>query len=155
MGFILPIHDLGMGRIVGQMLIYLYFSPDESSLGEIGEDLGLSKASVSIAARQLESFGLLRRVWKPGDRKSYYRTSDNITVALQQGILSFLRQNINKFGDELNDVHALLEQTQVDEDAPEVQFARGRVHRARQLHRYFERLVENPLTKLLVRRKVM
>ena len=50
--------DLGMGRIVGQILIYLYLSPAEASLDEIEEQLELSKASVSIAARQLENFGL-------------------------------------------------------------------------------------------------
>ncbi len=42
--------DLGTGRIVGQILIYLYLREDESSLDGIAEDLGLSKASVSIGS---------------------------------------------------------------------------------------------------------
>ncbi|EKD24559.1 MAG: hypothetical protein ACD_80C00207G0001, partial [uncultured bacterium (gcode 4)] len=33
--------DLGTGRIVGQILIYLYLREDESSLDGIAEDLGL------------------------------------------------------------------------------------------------------------------
>ena len=46
--------------------------------GRTSQDLGLSKASVSVAVRQLENLGLLRRTWKKGDRKNYYRTADEI-----------------------------------------------------------------------------
>jgi len=49
--------DLGLGRIVGQILVYLYLRNGDCSLDTIGEDLGLSKASVSVAVRQLESLG--------------------------------------------------------------------------------------------------
>ena len=70
--------ELGMGRIVGQMLVYLYLNDNHCSLDQIGTDLELSKASVSIAARQLEKLGLIKRTWQKGDRKSYYRTANNI-----------------------------------------------------------------------------
>ena len=46
--------DMGTGRIVGQVLVHLYLQENECSLYAIGEDLGLSKAYVSIAVRQLE-----------------------------------------------------------------------------------------------------
>ena len=49
--------DLGLGRIVGQILVYLYLKPSACSLEELENDLGLSKASISIAARQLEQLG--------------------------------------------------------------------------------------------------
>ena len=61
--------ELGMGRMVGQILVYLYLSDGDCSLDQIGEDLELSKASVSIAARQLEKIGLIKRSWQKGDRK--------------------------------------------------------------------------------------
>ena len=70
--------DLGMGRIIGQVLGDIYMTDGDSSLDDIGEGLGLSKAAVSIAARQLEGFGLLQRVWKKGDRKNYYRIVDHL-----------------------------------------------------------------------------
>ena len=84
--------DLGLGRIVGQILVHLYLSPAECPLDDIARDLGLSKAAVSIAARQLESLGLLRRSWKSGDRKTYYRTADDIATALHQGLLILVRR---------------------------------------------------------------
>ena len=58
--------DLGMGRIIGQVLGDLYMTDGDSSLDDTGRRLGLSKAAVSIAARQLESLGLLQRIWKKG-----------------------------------------------------------------------------------------
>ena len=46
--------DLGLGRIIGQVLGDIYMTDGDSSLDAIGHNLGLSKAAVSIAARQLE-----------------------------------------------------------------------------------------------------
>ena len=43
--------DLGMGRIIGQVLGDIYMTEGDSSLDDIGRNLGLSKAAVSIAAR--------------------------------------------------------------------------------------------------------
>jgi DNA-binding transcriptional regulator GbsR (MarR family) len=56
--------DLGLGRIVGQLLVYLYLQPRECSLDVLESELGLSKASVSIAARQLERLGIVQRVFE-------------------------------------------------------------------------------------------
>jgi DNA-binding transcriptional regulator GbsR (MarR family) len=94
--------DLGTGRIVGQILIYLYLQESECSLDGIAEDLGLSKASVSIAVRQLEQFGMARKVWKSGDKRNYYKSAENIAKALQQGLLSLVRQKVHHFGGNWN-----------------------------------------------------
>ena len=145
--------DLGLGRIVGQILVYLYLSPKEASLDMIGDDLGLSKASVSIAARQLESLGLLRRVWKKGDRRSYYRTSDNIATAIQQGLMTLLRQKVLMFGTELEYAQELLENGQSGEQEKNEQFTfyKTRIDRARKLQQRFEKIIENPFVKILTR----
>ncbi len=36
--------DLGLGRIVGQILVYLYLQPAACSLEELEENLGLSQS---------------------------------------------------------------------------------------------------------------
>ena len=63
--------EFGLGRIVGQVLISLYLTDGEASLDDLEQELGLSKAAVSTAARQLESLVYEVRVWKQGDRKRY------------------------------------------------------------------------------------
>jgi len=62
----------GLPRTAGRIFGYLMLSPGESSLDELAEVLGVSKASVSTEARRLEEMGLLERRGRPGDRRDYY-----------------------------------------------------------------------------------
>jgi len=142
--------DLGMGRIVGQMLVCLYLSPEEVSLDDLAAELELSKASASIATRQLESFGLIRRAWKQGDRRSYYRSADNIAHALQQGILSFVRGTILGFGGEMRLALEMLENARRTEGRhDEADFFRHRIDRAVQLQARLEKVLNSPLVRYL------
>jgi len=141
--------ELGLGRIVGQILIYLYLTDGESSLDQIGEDLELSKASISIAARQLENMGLIRRSWKKGDRKNYYRTADNIETALRQGLLVFLFQKFQSLGTELDQNIQLLEKEAAKADSdPEALFVYNRIKRAKSLRDKVVNLFESPFLKI-------
>ena len=146
--------DLGLGRIVGQVLVYLYLQPDECSLDALEQDLGLSKASVSIAARQLEALGLVNRVWVKGERKKYYRSAENIASALQQGLLSRVRQKVQYFGSELDASMELLDGVAAgQDDIQDIEFLQQRVTRARKLQKRLDRLLGNPLVRLLTRTK--
>lgn len=149
--------DLGAGRIVGQVLVYLYLQETEASLDKIGEDLGLSKASVSIAVRQLEQLGLARKVWKSGDKKNYFRSADNIASALQKGVLSFVRQKVQLFGGELDVAFNLLEDISSDSKShgdEELLFLKQRIVRAKKLQKGLDRVLGNPLVKLLTEIKI-
>lgn len=143
-------HDLGLGRIVGQILVHLYLSPAEQSLEVIAKDLGLSKAAISIAARQLENMGLLRRSWKPGDRRTYYRTADDIATALHQGLLILVRNKMELLATELSQAEATLKSVNAD---PDTEFVLGRVRRARKLREKAMAVLENPVIKLLTKVK--
>ena len=138
--------DLGLGRIVGQILTHLYLRDGECSLDEIGRELGLSKAAVSVAARQLETLGLLRRSWKQGDRRNYYRTADDIASALHQGLLILIRNKMGLLATELGRAEAELKQV---ESGSEAAFVLGRVKRAQKLRNAAMKLLESPLVKLL------
>jgi len=140
--------DLGLGRIVGQILVHLYLSPSEQSLEDIARDLGLSKAAISIAARQLESLGLLRRSWKSGDRKTYYKTADDIATALHQGLLMLVRNKMGLLATELKQAEGDLKGL-----GPDAEFVLGRVKRAKKLRDTAMSVLENPVVKLLARVK--
>jgi DNA-binding transcriptional regulator GbsR (MarR family) len=144
--------DLGLGRIVGQILLYLFLQEHECSLDSIGAELGLSKAAVSIAIRQLESLGLVRRVWKKGDRKNYYRSADNIAAALQQGLLAFLRQKMQAAATELDHVNDLLETVSRQPQANgDLKFLYSRVKRAKQLRDRASSVLESPIVKFFMK----
>ncbi len=143
--------DLGFGRIVGQVLVYLYLQPAACSLDVLQEELGLSKASVSVAARQLESLGLVSRVWRKGERKKYYRSAENIASALQQGLLSSVRQKVELFGDELDTSLELLDAAAKQGNTGELDFLQQRVRRASKLQKRLNSVLGNPLIQLLTR----
>lgn len=144
--------DLGLGRIVGQILVYLYLRDGECSLDQIGHDLGLSKAAVSIAARQLENLGLLRRSWKKSDRKTYYRTADDIASALQQGLLAFIGQKIQAVAGELDYANGALEEaSKVSDASRETEFVFSRVKRAKVLRDKVAGLLDNPILKFFIK----
>ena len=138
--------DLGLGRIVGQILMFLYLQEGECSLDQIGEDLGLSKAAVSTAVRHLESLGLLRQAWRKGDRRNYYRTADNIGAALQNGLLAFVRQKVQSIAMEIDSANELLEKEIIAPGASsDAHFIYSRVKRAKHLRDVTAKLLESPL----------
>jgi DNA-binding transcriptional regulator GbsR (MarR family) len=143
--------DLGFGRIVGQVLVYLYLQPTACSLDVLEQDLGLSKASVSVAARQLEALGLVSRVWVKGERKKYYRSAENIGKALQQGLLSSVRQKVELFGGELKSSMGLLDAAAEEVNSRELEFLQQRVHRAGKLQKRLNRVLGSPLLQLLAK----
>ncbi len=140
--------DLGLGRIAGQIVVYIYLSPDEKSLDEIGAQLGLSKASVSIAIRQLERLGMVVRVWKTGDRKNYYQTANNFSKALQKGILEFVNQKVQIVSEEIDSAQALL--SKIDQDSHEDQdfrFLQKRLNRAQYLKDKILSVIDNSIVR--------
>jgi DNA-binding transcriptional regulator GbsR (MarR family) len=142
--------DLGLGRVVGQILVHLYLMQTECSLDDLARDLGLSKAAVSIAARQLESLGLLRHSWKQGDRKTYYRTADDIGTALHQGLLILIRNKMALLASELRAAEAQLKDNGADAEAA---FVLSRVRRAQKLRDTAMAVLENPMVKFLTKVK--
>ena len=143
--------DLGLGRIVGQVLSLVYLTEHERSLDEIGAELGLSKAAVSIAARQLEDLGLLERIWKKGDRKNYYRTVKYFGAALQHGLLDLVRGKIRTIGAELEHAEELMPGAHGGKKDTKLKFLKDRLRRARKLHNRARQILESPILKLLGR----
>jgi len=68
--------SFGLGRVVGQIYAYLYFSQEPKGLGDMQEALHISKGSASMCVRQLEQWGAVSKVWVKGDRKDYYEAND-------------------------------------------------------------------------------
>jgi DNA-binding transcriptional regulator GbsR (MarR family) len=138
--------DFGMGRVLGQVMAFLYLTDGEVSLDGIGAGLALSKAAVSVATRQLENLGLVRRVWKSGDKRRYYRVVDNFAVALQRGILGMMREKL-RAGEE--DLAFAEEKISTVESSDEVEFLKGRLERARNMRDRIDALINNPFVKMI------
>lgn len=138
-------HEFGFNRIAGEVLASLYLTDGAASMDAIEAELGLSKAAVSLAAAQLERMGLIQRVRKPGDRRRYYRSADDIATALRQGILKFARTKMASLDSDLRHADASLAGIEKTNGAA---FLAGRVARLQQLNKRAEQLLNNPFIKL-------
>ena len=85
--------DLGLPRTAGQVLGYLVVAEEEPvALSELAQELGLSKASASLATRLLERYRAIERVHRPGDRQAYYRLAEDAWRRVIEQDLAFTQE---------------------------------------------------------------
>lgn len=74
----------GINRTMGQIHALLMVSPDPMTMDQIIEELGVSRGNVSMNLRSLLEWGVVHKVFIPGDRKEYYASEkDAWKMALQ------------------------------------------------------------------------
>lgn len=142
--------DLGVGRMPGQILVYLYLSDREKSLDQIEADLGMSKAAASGATRQLEGLGFLKRVWHRGDRKVYFRTADNLGEVFREGLVAIVRRKVESIGNELERATEVMNEAGVEMDS-ELRFLSNRVKRAKDLSERANNILNSRILRYLSR----
>ncbi|BBD97971.1 ArsR family transcriptional regulator [Sphingobium amiense] len=62
----------GVNRSVSQVHALLYLSDRPLPADEIVEQLGLARSNVSTALKELQSYGIVRRVHVDGDRRDHF-----------------------------------------------------------------------------------
>ena len=77
----------GFNKIIGQIYGLLYMSREPLSLGEIAEQLEISKGNISLNVRSMEQWGLIHRFNKRGDRRDYYEVETDFWKVVR-GILA-------------------------------------------------------------------
>ncbi|MCA9955025.1 MAG: hypothetical protein KC434_09915 [Anaerolineales bacterium] len=79
--FGLYFEQFGLARTAGRMLGWLLVcDPPHQTMDELVEVLQVSKSSISTTSRLLMYIGLVSKVSFPGERKDYYRISENAWV---------------------------------------------------------------------------
>lgn len=140
--------SFGLSKLFGQIYTYLYLCEEPQSLDEVAEGLGVSKASVSIAARQLESWGAVRCVWRKGDRRDYYEAETDFRRLISNGLLGSLNKKLDSARTQIQRSLALL-----DQDATangEKQFLKKRLAEAEARRARIAKLLNNPLVQKLL-----
>jgi DNA-binding transcriptional regulator GbsR (MarR family) len=69
--------QFGISRIGGRILGLLMLAEDPLSLDDMATTLSVSRASISTNIRLITASGLAELVTKPGDRRDYYRFTDD------------------------------------------------------------------------------
>jgi DNA-binding transcriptional regulator GbsR (MarR family) len=140
-----------MGRVVGQLYIYLYFSSEPRNLADMQAALGCSKGSASTAVRQLEAWGAVKKVWVKGDRKDYYEASDWFGKILKNALLDTVGKKMASYSGLLEDVDEELSRIDPASSNGDGEFIRDRINELRKFQKKTTALWSNPLLKMLLK----
>jgi DNA-binding transcriptional regulator GbsR (MarR family) len=66
------IEHWGFRKVLGRVWTVLFIAAEPLPAAELGERLAMSAGSVSTSLTELQRWGVVRRVWKPGERKEFY-----------------------------------------------------------------------------------
>lgn len=148
-------HSFGLGRLLGRLFALLYLSPEPLSLEEISERLKISKASASIAVRQLASCKAVHKIESEGDRRDFYEAELRFEVILRDGLLPGIRKKFQSAGLQIErTLSASPSLTESEESSELVLSSRQEICRrlkaARGLHQKIDALLSSPLLDHLI-----
>jgi len=140
--------SFGFGRIIGQIYALLYLNPKPMCLDDIAMELGVSKASVSISIRQLQTWSAVKPIWVKGDRRDYYEAETDFNTVIRNGLLAKLRRKLETAGGQIVVAENTLQEALVDvggDEREELETIAERIQQAKQFHSRVTGLLSNPL----------
>lgn len=91
----------GFKALMGRLWAFLYLSPDPLSQAELAERLSVSSGSISMALADLQKWGVVKRTWRPGDRREFYEPETSIwkmvSRVFRERELVYIREAISAF----------------------------------------------------------
>jgi len=117
----------GFSKMTGQIYGLLYLSGEPLSLGQVAEQLDISKGNVSLNVRIMERWGLIRRFNKRGDRRDYYEVETDFWKVIR-GILNERdKKEVDHTLDSVADGLAAIGNLDASEQTEEVAFYKERL----------------------------
>jgi DNA-binding transcriptional regulator GbsR (MarR family) len=91
----------GFKAVMGRLWTILYLAPEPLSAAELGERLQASAGAVSMALADLQKWGVVKKAWRPGERRDYYEPETSIwkmvTRVFRERELAYVRSAIEAF----------------------------------------------------------
>jgi DNA-binding transcriptional regulator GbsR (MarR family) len=97
----------GINRSVARVHALLMATEAPLSLDEIAEKLQISKGNASMSLRELRTFGVVRQIEVPADRRDFYVTEPDVWTMFFRILKERKRR---EFDPALDAIHRLLEQ---------------------------------------------
>ena len=85
----------GVNRSVAQIHALLYLSADPITAEAISESLGLARSNVSTAMRELQGYGIVRRVHVQGDRRNHFVAETDLWDMLMRIVAERKRREVD------------------------------------------------------------
>jgi DNA-binding transcriptional regulator GbsR (MarR family) len=91
----------GFKAIMGRLWAILYLSPEPLSASELCERLQISTGAASMALADLQKWGVVKKAWRPGERRDFYEPEISIwkmvTRVFRERELGYVRTVIESF----------------------------------------------------------
>jgi len=98
----------GFRKSLGRIWAVLYLNEEPLSADEIADHLSLSRGSTSMALQELLRWGVVRKSWKPGERKDFFVAEENVIKMilriLNERELPAIDEAIHGLGEVLDEV---------------------------------------------------
>lgn len=125
------IEHCGFRRALGRLWTALYVSPEALSANDLAERLQMSSGAVSTTVAELRRWGVIKRVWRPGERRELWEAESDLwrvvsnVVREREGLLAATSRG------RLEAALATAEEGADESDAPSVERLRSLVRFAR------------------------
>lgn len=134
----------GFKAVMGRLWSILYLSPEPLSAAELCERLQLSTGAVSMALSDLQKWGVVKKAWRPGERRDFYEPETSIwkmvSRVFRERELARVREAIDAFQTALKQIAHARPRASADEKR-RLKFIESRLNNLLALSRVGETLV--------------
>lgn len=130
----------GFKRPMGRIWTLLYLAPEALGAAEIGEALRMSAGAVSMAMSELVKWGVVKKSWRPGERRDFYEAETSIGRLVQRVLRERELAMVRGFGEALEAAQRALPDDRGMKPAA-LAFKRERLSELRRLARLGETLL--------------
>ena len=123
----------GVNRTVGQIYALLFVASKPLNADDVGEALAFSRSNVSMGLKELQSWGLVKLIHLPNDRREYFQAPEDVWAIFRTLAAERRKREIDPTLSMLRD--ALMEKPSVADDI----HAQARM---RQMHEFIERMTD-------------
>jgi DNA-binding transcriptional regulator GbsR (MarR family) len=125
----------GFSPLVGKIFALLLFAPAPLSLQDMADQLGVTKAAVSVQVRTLEKHAMCHKLPKSSDRRDYYYIANDFSMIVVHSIIHKMQSVLEKIDSTLNQFQQI--QDIDDEDRPAYDASKLRFAEMQALYRLF------------------
>jgi len=143
--------SLGLGRVLGQIYAYLYFSPEARNLADIQATLGISKGSASTGVRQLAQWNAVRQVWVRGDRRDYYEANDWLGQIVRNVLIDTVGKKLSTSTSLLDELKLEFNGASDPSQDGDRKFIEDRIQHLRSFHEKAEKVWNSPIVRMLLK----
>lgn len=101
----------GISRTMAQIHALLMLAPEPMTTDDIIEELQISRGNVSMSLRSLIDWGIVRKVYKPGQRKELYESEKDVWELATQVAKERRRRELDPIIRVLEDVQGIEDNT--------------------------------------------